>query len=119
MADVAQTLSTMMDIDGALGAAIVDSNSGMVLGKQGTAINLNVAAAGNTEVIRAKAKTMKALGLRDQIEDVLITLGNQYHILRPIADKAGLFAYIVLDKGKSNLAMARHKVTEAEKDLTV
>ena len=119
MANVVQTLAALMDVDGAIGAAIVDSSSGMVLGKQGTGVNLNVAAAGNTEVVRAKMKTMKALGLRDQIEDILITLGQQYHIIRPIADKAGLFAYIVLDKAKSNLAMARHKVVEAEKALTV
>jgi predicted regulator of Ras-like GTPase activity (Roadblock/LC7/MglB family) len=119
MANVTQTLATLMEADGAIGAAIVDSNSGMVLGKLGTGLNLDVAAAGNTEVVRAKMKTMKALGLRDAIEDILITLGTQYHVLRPIADKAGLFIYIALDKNKSNLAMARHKVVEAEKGLTV
>ena len=119
MANVAQTLGALMDIDGALGVCLVDSNSGMVLGKQGTAINLDAAAAGNTEVVRAKMKTMKALGLRDQIEDILITLGQQYHVIRPISDKAGLFIYIALDKAKSNLAMTRHKVMEAEKELTV
>ena len=119
MANVAQSLGTLMEIDGALGVCIVDSSSGMVLGKQGTGLNLDVAAAGNTEVVRAKLKTMKALGLRDSIEDILITLGLQYHIIRPIADKAGLFIYIALDKAKSNLAMARHKTQEVEKSLTV
>ena len=72
-----------------------------------------------SEVVRAKMKTMRALGLSDVIEDILITLGKQYHIIRPMARKEGLFIYIVLDKAKSNLALARRKVQEVEKDLAV
>lgn len=82
-------------------------------------MDMEVAAAGNTEVVRAKFKTMRALGLNDVIEDILITLGKQYHIIRPMARKEGLFIYIVLDRNKSNLALARRKVQEVEKDMVV
>ena len=74
-----------------------------------------MAAAGNTEVVRAKLKTMRSLGLNDTIEDILITLGKQYHIIRPLATKDGIFIYLVLDKARSNLALARRKVLEVEK----
>jgi len=50
-----------------------------------------VAAAGNTEVMRAKLKTMRSLGLNDVIEDILITLGKQYHLIRPPSRKEGVF----------------------------
>jgi len=119
MSNVNQSISTLMSIDGAVAAAVVDSNSGMVLGKEGTAVNLDLAAAGNTEVVRAKLKTMRSLGLKDNIEDILITLGQAYHIIRPVADKPGLFVYLVLDRSKSNLALARHKATEVEATMTV
>jgi hypothetical protein len=119
MSNVAQSVSALLTIDGATAAAVVDSNSGMVLGKEGTGVNLDLAAAGNTEVVRAKLKTMRSLGLKDTIEDILITLGTAYHIIRPVADKPGLFVYLVLDRSKSNLAMARHKVTEIEGLMTV
>jgi len=100
-------------------AALVDSSSGMILGQIGTGVDLDVAAAGNTEVVRAKLKTMRALGLKDAIEDILITLGAQYHIIRPMARKEGLFLYVVLDKAKSNLALARRKVLDIEGSLVV
>jgi hypothetical protein len=97
---------------------VVDSSSGMMLGNAGSGMDIEIAAAGNTEVMRAKLKTMKALGLNDAIEDILITLGHAYHILRPMGKQEGVFVYAVLDKAKSNLAMARRKIAEVEKELT-
>ena len=117
MASIKQSMDDLMSVDGAMCAALVDAGSGMVLGQIGTGVDLEVAAAGNTEVMRAKIKTMKSLGLNDVIEDILITLGKQYHILRPMANKDGL--YLVLDKSKSNLALARRKTAEVEQTLVV
>jgi len=120
MANVKETLSRVMQLDGAVAAAVVDSNSGMMLGAEGGGpINLEVAAAGNTEVVRAKRKTMKALALRDSIEDILITLHGQYHLIRPLTTNDALFIYLVLDKARGNLAMARHQLASVERDLTV
>ena len=70
MATIKQTLDELMTLDGAMCAAVVDSTSGMMLGSIGSGVDLEVAAAGNTEVIRAKMKTMRSLGLNDIIEDV-------------------------------------------------
>jgi hypothetical protein len=109
-----------MEIDGCIGCCIVDSNSGMMLGASGGGnISLEVAAAGNTEVVRSKRKTMKALNLTDHIEDMLITLGKQYHLIRPLTANDSLFIYLVLDKQRSNLAMARHMLSQIEKDLVI
>ena len=117
MATIKQTLDEILELDGAMCAAIVDSTSGMMLGSAGSGVDLEVAAAGNTEVVRAKMKTMRALGLNDLIEDILITLGKQYHIIRPSARKEGVFIYVVLDKARSNLAMARRKIQDVEKEM--
>jgi hypothetical protein len=120
MATAKETLPKFLEIDGCLGACIVDSNSGMMLGAVGGGnVNLEVAAAGNTEVVRAKRKTMKALNLNETIEDILISLGKQYHLIRPLSSNDALFIYLVLDRGRSNLAMARHQLQGLEKELTV
>jgi hypothetical protein len=119
VANINDSLASLMQTDGAICAALVDANSGMTLGKIGAGVDLDLAAAGNTEVVRAKMKTMKSLGLNDAIEDILITLGKQYHIIRPVVSKPGLFMYLVLDKSKSNLALARRNCQDAEQSLTL
>lgn len=121
MANIKEALNRIMQLDGAMGACVVDSNSGMMLGSEGgsNSFNLEIAAAGNTEVVRAKRKTMRSLNLRDSIEDILITLHNQFHLIRPLASNDALFVYLVLDKQRGNLAMARHTLASAEKDLVV
>ncbi len=117
MSNITEKLNELLQIDGAMAAAVVDSGSGMVLGGVGSGLDLEVAAAGNTEVVRAKLKTMKALGLKDTIDDILITLTGQYHIIRPFASNPEVFVYLVLDKAKSNLAMARMNTKSVESAL--
>lgn len=119
MPNIHDSLQSLMKLDGALAAAVVDANSGILLGKAGGGINLEVAAAGNTEVVRAKMKTMRALGLTGSIEDMLITLQQQYHIITLIKAKEGLFLYTVLEKSKANLAMARYKANEVQTTITM
>ena len=121
MADLKESLKKLAEIEGFLGVSVVDSNSGMMLHSEGggSSINLELAAAGNTEVVRAKRKTIDSLGLGDQIEDILITLGKQYHLIRPLSHQDGLFVYLVLDKGRGNLAMARFLLSDVEKAMVI
>ena len=124
MATVEVSLKDIMtSVEGALGAAVVDYSSGMALGTLGGGkdLDLTVAAAGNTDVIRAKVRTMELLGLTGQIEDILITLESQYHLIRLVTARSGngLFLYLVLDKSRSNLAMARHQLKRVEEQLEV
>lgn len=123
MADMDTALKEIMDIDGTIGVALVDHSSGMALGIAGGGkeLDLTVAAAGNTDVVRAKLRAMEMLNLSEKIEDILITLDSQYHLIRPLTSRSGtgLFLYVALRRDRANLAMARHRLKRIESDLEV
>ncbi len=113
-------ISALKEIDGFIGGCLVDSDSGLMLASEGggKGFDLDIAAAANTEVVKAKLQAMKALGLGDEgIEDILITLGSQVHLIRPLAKTPTIFLYAALIK-KSNLGMARIKVRMIEQSLS-
>ena len=82
-------------------------------------LNLELAVAANSEVVRAKLGAIQQLGLKDHIEDILISLSNEYHLIRLLDKNERLFLYLVLDRAKGNLALARYKLLEIEKSLLV
>ncbi|MGW1782230.1 hypothetical protein ACWCQQ_24290 [Streptomyces sp. NPDC002143] len=120
--NIETALKEAMTVDGALGVALVDYESGMSLGTLGGGpqLDLELAAAGNTEVVRSKMRTLTSLHMDDTIEDILITLGRQYHLIRPLSSTTGtLFLYLALDRSRSNLALARHSLKKIESTLEV
>jgi hypothetical protein len=109
--DIDSALDAAAGIKGAFAVALVDYDSGLTLGSRGGSaqFDLDVAAPGNSEVVRAKLDVMEALGLRETIEDILITLDTQYHLIRPLWGRTEdkLFFYLALNRAQANLAMAR------------
>ncbi|ETW14092.1 hypothetical protein ATO8_04341 [Roseivivax marinus] len=114
-------ISELKNIQGFIGACLVDSESGLMLASETSAhkFDLEAAGAANTEVVRAKNAAMKALGLDDAIEDILITLGSQLHLIRPLANNPSVFVYVALERANSNLGMARIKVKSVEGTLKI
>ena len=94
----------------------------MALAAGGTpGFDLNVAAAGNSNVIRAKLRTIQDLELKDEVEDILITLDSQYHLIRLLQGRGNeaFFLYLALNKNRANLGLARHQLRKIEAELDV
>jgi CheY-like chemotaxis protein len=114
------TLNELLKLDGAIVAALCDAETGMVLGSAGDkSFNIDVAASGNMEVLRAKNRVKAQLGFPDSIEDILITLTTQYHLIRPLSNSPTLFFYLAIDRQRGNLGMARHKLASFESRVAV
>ena len=109
-------LEELLAFDGSIGVALVDGQSGMVLGEAGAA-NLGLSAAGASVILRSRLETNKALGVAEEIVDVLITLSSQVQIIRPLSKNSKLFLYLIGDKTRSSLAMARYKAAEADENI--
>jgi len=114
-------ISALNNIAGFIGACLVDSESGLMLAAEGGSARFDLEAAGaaNTEVVRAKNAAMVALNLKDAIEDILITLGTQYHLIRPLSSNSAIFIYVALDKKSANLGMARLAVKTVEGTVSI
>jgi hypothetical protein len=109
-----QVLEQLLSFDGAMCVAVVDSETGMILGKAGSGVDIDLAAAGASVILRARLGSIKALNSAEQIDDVLISLTSQVQIIHPLPSNPSIFTYLIGDKSKSSLAMARYKATEAD-----
>ncbi len=111
-------ISNLSDIGGFIGACLVDSETGLMMASEGGGkLDLEAAGAANTEVVKAKLSAIDMLGLNDNIDDILITLGKQFHLIRPLEKSPTVFLYVALDKKAANLGMARVQVKKVEKGL--
>ncbi|MCI1186773.1 hypothetical protein MON38_05035 [Hymenobacter sp. DH14] len=105
------------DLPGLLAVAVVDINSGMALASHSNSPSLNpeTAAAYNTEVVKQKQKAMSALKLTgENIEDILITLSNQLHLIKLAGTK---FIYLAVNSRDTNLAIAREVLRSSAEQL--
>lgn len=107
-------LETLLSFDGALSVAVVDSESGMIMGHAGTGVDMELAAAGASTILRARLASTRALGAKEKIDDMLISLSSTVQIIHPLPSNPAIFTYLIGDKSKSSLAMARFKATEAD-----
>jgi hypothetical protein len=107
-------LQQILAFDGAMSVALVDSETGMVFGKAGSGVDIELAAAGASVILRARLASTKALGGNEKIDDLLISLTSQLQIIHPLPSKPSIFTYLIADKVKSSLALARYKAAEAD-----
>lgn len=118
MANLDRIMERALGITGAFATAISDYDSGMSLGSitHRQSFDPELAGALNGEVVKAKLAAAKTLKISTRIEDILITLEDQYHLIRLVPDTS-LFIYLALDRDKANLAMARHELRTLEGNL--
>lgn len=113
-----------MTLSGALGACVVDANSGMMLASAAApggsvSLNLELAAAASTDVLQAQRRALQALSGSERVEDILVSLPDQYHLLRPLEKSDALYLYAVIDRERGNLALARHLLAKVEPDVDI
>jgi predicted regulator of Ras-like GTPase activity (Roadblock/LC7/MglB family) len=113
-------LSTLLKLDGLLGCALVDAVSGLVLAHDSTdpdVLDMELAGAACAQVLAAHRDSARAMGLGDAIDEVITTAGARHVLIRSLQRHAGLVLVAVLEKNRTNLALARFQLLEVERGL--
>lgn len=103
--------------NGIKAVTVVEIESGMTLGSfSDGSIDPDVASAYNVEVVKSKLKAAEALGLNEKIDDILITLESQYHLINCTSNGSHMI-YLAADKAQSNLALLRNAVKKGKEGI--
>lgn len=106
--DAERIVAEVLTIDGAIGAALVQATSGAILAHAAVGRGLDMA---RTAKI-GQDLVQSALRLRDSIEDLMITVDTQYHVLRLLGPGEDVFVHLVLDRDRSSLGLARQHLAK-------
>jgi hypothetical protein len=100
------------DMSGFIAASLVDMESGLTLGAKSNRsdFDLSVASAYNSELVKQKMKIVRALNLKSTLEDMLLTLSDQIHMIKMIAPS--VFLYLAADREGTNIAIMRTAVAK-------
>jgi len=118
--NIQQSLQTLLDDCNALYAILADSTSGMILGHVqspgNTRLDLELLAAGTTEIVRSDANTSRLLGIEPS-EEILFTQTYDFHVIHLAVNYPGLYIVAGMNKQRGNLALLRRKVSDIDQQL--
>lgn len=109
-------MEDLMQVDGLIYVTIADVHQGQVYSSSGSGPDIDRAALAGCGILRSHRDSLRALGhwkANEPVEEVLVTAGTRYHLLRVLPAHPDFFMLAVLDKLRSNLAITRFRVMEA------
>jgi predicted regulator of Ras-like GTPase activity (Roadblock/LC7/MglB family) len=119
-ARVHRALIDMLPLEGLLGCAAVDTNTGLVIARElreDQPVDMDVAAAACAQVLQAHRVATRSMGLGELVEEVTSSNGTRQHVLRVLTRYPEVFVLAVLDRQRTNLPLARYKLMELDKSL--
>ncbi|WP_030244111.1 hypothetical protein [Streptomyces sp. NRRL S-350] len=126
MPGIDECLSGAMAIAGARSASLVDWSSGLALGSLGSSPTgeHETSAAEATDLVRAAVESQTftvAEDRRSPLEDIIVTAGRSYHLIRfidTVFDNR-LVLHLWLDRTEGNLAAARFRLQALAEELVL
>lgn len=106
------------NISGFIAVSVTEIETGMSYSSLSvdSSFDPELASAYNLEVVKAKINAIKALGLNQKINDILITLTDQLHII-DVSEDGKYFIYLAVDAKKANLGLTRAVLSKFKKDI--
>ena len=113
-------LAPMLTLDGMLGCAVADGSTGLVIARElreDQPVDVELAAAACAQVLRSHRQAARSMGISEHIEEIITTAGARHQLIRTLPRHGELFLMALLDKHRTNLALARFQLIEVERAL--
>lgn len=118
---VETALDALVDLNGFVGAAIVDAQTGAVLNMRQNPVHhdfpVEESALSDAKSMGEKIKSIRAFGLENALENVQIVLTHQYHLIWPLPNINSIFIYCILERPQNDLAQARELMSSIAQQL--
>lgn len=107
------------NIPGYMAVAVTEIKSGISYFSNSVVAGFDpeLASAFNLEVVKAKLNAISALGLNQGIDDIMINLTNQIHII-DISENNEYFIYLAVDSNKANLGLTKALLNKYKKEIS-
>ncbi len=126
----ALSLAPLLGVDGLLACAVIDGRTGFIIAheiaregregreaREGAAKLLESAAGSAAQAYRTQRQMLRQMGVTDRVEEMITNAGNRQVVMRSVSRHPDAFVLALLDKTRSNVALVRLKVLEAERSL--
>jgi hypothetical protein len=115
------TLAGMLALDGLLGGAVVDGTTGLALAREtlgDASVDMDLASAACAQLLRAHRQAARSVGMSEHVDEIITSAGPRQQVIRTVSRHPELFLVVLLDKQRTNLALARYQLMELERGLT-
>ncbi|EKT3958111.1 hypothetical protein VT569_10495 [Flavobacterium psychrophilum] len=107
------------NVSGYIAVAVTEIKSGISYYSDSISSDFDpeLAAAFNLEVVKAKLNAISALGLKQNIDDIMINLSSQIHII-DVSENNEYFIYLAVDSTRANLGMTKALLNKYKKEIS-
>ncbi|MEP7298847.1 MAG: hypothetical protein ABI702_21890 [Burkholderiales bacterium] len=119
-ARASRALAGMLDVEGLLGCAVIDSTTGLAIAREtrgDVALDMELSGAACAQVLRTHRQAARGMGMAEQVDEIITSAGSRQQVIRTLSRLPELFLVMLLDKQRTNLALARYQLMELERDL--
>lgn len=114
-------LAHMLHLDGLLGCALVDINTGLVLARETREdhpVDMALSAVSSAAILQSHQQAARSMGLIDAAQEIITSTATRQHLMRALLGHADVFLLAVLDRHRANISTVRFKLEEVERNLS-
>jgi DNA-binding response OmpR family regulator len=107
-------------VGGAVATLLVETRTGSVVAAiSSKLLDLEDAAGATADLARRKGEMEERMGLRESVEELLVTTSRSFYLMRPVDTGEKHFLLMILDRRRADLTAAQDELTAIAREMAV